>query len=154
MRHSISGLTAVLLLSGCATLGRPTDPASLREEVAATERAFAATMAQRDHAAFTTFLSDEAIFFDGETPTRGKAAVAAQWLPLYEPPQAPFSWEPDRVEVLASGTLALSTGPVRDPSGRVVGRFNSIWRREAPGRWRIVFDKGSPVCPPAPAPPQ
>jgi hypothetical protein len=27
----------------------------------------------------------------------------------------------------------------------VVGRFNSIWRREAPGVWRVVFDKGSPA---------
>lgn len=24
--------------------------------------------------------------------------------------------------------------------------FNSIWRREAQGRWRVVFDKGCDVC--------
>jgi ketosteroid isomerase-like protein len=50
------------------------------------------------------------------------------------------------VEVLASGQLALSTGPVRDSKGKVIGTFTSIWRLEAPGKWRIVFDKGSPVC--------
>jgi len=43
-----------------------------------------------------------------------------------------------------SVTLALSTGLVRDPSGKTVARFNSIWRLEAPNRWRVVFDKGSP----------
>lgn len=58
----------------------------------------------------------------------------------------PFSWEPDVVEVLESGTLALSSGPVLDPAGKLIGRFNSIWRREAPGVWRIVFDRGSEVC--------
>jgi hypothetical protein len=49
--------------------------------------------------------------------------------------------------VLESGTLALSTGPVVDTSGEVVGRFNSIWRLEAPGVWKIVFDKGGPPSP-------
>ena len=48
-----------------------------------------------------------------------------------------------------SGTLALSTGPVRDPAGSVVATFTSIWRREA-GRWRIVFDKGNEACPKKP----
>jgi hypothetical protein len=45
--------------------------------------------------------------------------------------------------VLDSGTLALSSGPVRSPDGKVFARFNSIWRLEAPGVWRVVFDKGS-----------
>jgi ketosteroid isomerase-like protein len=43
-------------------------------------------------------------------------------------------------------TLALSSGPVRDASGRRVGTFNSVWRREGDGRWRVVFDKGCRVC--------
>ena len=49
----------------------------------------------------------------------------------------------DVVEVLESGNLALSSGPVRNASGEEVGRFNSIWRKEADGTWRVVFDKGS-----------
>ena len=28
--------------------------------------------------------------------------------------------------------------------------FNSIWQRQADGRWLVVFDKGSPPDPPAP----
>ena len=48
------------------------------------------------------------------------------------------------VEVLDSGTLALSTGPVLDPDGRRVGTFSSVWRREADGAWLVVFDKGCP----------
>jgi ketosteroid isomerase-like protein len=136
------------LLCGCRTAAplASADLASLRQQVTDTERAFAKSMADRDHAAFTSFLADEAIFFSGDSPVRGKSAVAAQWKPFFEKRDPPFSWEPDQVQVLDSGDLALSTGPVRDPAGNVVGRFNSIWRREAPGMWRIVFDKGSPVC--------
>ncbi|WP_229425011.1 hypothetical protein [Massilia sp. Se16.2.3] len=75
-------------------------------------------------------------------PQRGKEAVAVAWRPYFDKPDAPFSWEPDQVEVLDSGTLAFSSGPVRDPSGKQVGRFNSVWRLEGPGTWRVVFDRG------------
>ena len=146
MRTLVHFAIAAVLLCGCRTAARPTDLGSLRDQVMDTERAFAKSMADRDHAAFATFLADEAIFFSGDSSVRGKAAVAAQWKPFFEGKEPPFSWEPDQVQVLDTGDLALSTGPVRDPAGKVVGRFNSIWRREAPGQWRIVFDKGSPVC--------
>ncbi len=120
---------------------------SPRQQVFAAERAFAKSMADRDVSAFASHVSDEAIFFNGKGVLRGKKAVLTGWSPLFKGKTAPFSWEPDRVEVLQSGTLALSTGLVRDPKGNVVSRFNSIWRLEAPGVWRVVFDKGSPAEP-------
>ena len=143
---ALAALAAVVFLMIGTASAQTADTAALRQEVWSTEQAFAGSMAARDHAAFTAFLADEAVFFSGETRTRGKAAVAEQWKPFFDGPTAPFRWEPDMVEVLASGTLALSTGPVYDATGRVIARFNSIWRLEAPGRWRIVFDKGSPIC--------
>ena len=145
-------LVIVLSLApfGCASTGRRTPSADLRREVVETERAFAKTMADRDHAAFVSFLAKETVFFSGESPLRGVETVAASWKKRYEGPEAPFSWEPEQVEVLDSGTLALSSGPVRDAQGNRIATFTSIWRREADGKWRIVFDKGSPVCPRAP----
>jgi hypothetical protein len=47
---------------------------------------------------------------------------------------------------LESGTLAISSGPVRNPEGKVIARFTSVWRRTAANRWEIVFDKGNDVC--------
>jgi ketosteroid isomerase-like protein len=85
---------------------------SLRQQVADTEQAFAATMADRDYAAFTQFLSDEAVFFSGETVLHGKREVATAWKSYFDDAEAPFAWAPQRVEVLSSGALALSTGPV------------------------------------------
>jgi ketosteroid isomerase-like protein len=158
MRTALTGLvlaaSLAATLAGCST-NRPGSPsasaqpakldrAGLEKQVADTERAFAKTMADRNHAAFTSFLSEEAVFFSGPQPLRGKQAVADWWKRFYEKPAAPFSWKPDRVEALDSGTLALSTGPVFDPSGKCIGRFSSVWRQEAPGVWRIVFDKGGP----------
>ncbi|MEQ1579719.1 MAG: nuclear transport factor 2 family protein [Steroidobacteraceae bacterium] len=119
---------------------------SPKDQVWAAEVAFAKTVETRDLKAFAEFLSEEAVFFSGTAATHGKANVVGSWKRFFVDKEAPFSWAPDQVEVLASGTLALSTGPVRDPSGKIISRFNSIWRLEA-GRWRVVFDKGSPTTP-------
>ena len=131
-----------LALSGWAASadGQAAGPA---DEVKGREIAFAKTMADRDFDAFLTFISPEAIFFDGPAPLRGREAIGAGWRAFFEGAKAPFSWEPDLVEVLESGELGLSSGPVRSPSGEVIGRFNSIWRKETDGQWRVVFDKGS-----------
>jgi glyoxylase-like metal-dependent hydrolase (beta-lactamase superfamily II)/ketosteroid isomerase-like protein len=129
-----------------STVPAPSPAPSAADEVRATETAFAKTMAARDHAAFTAMLADETIFFGSTRVLRGKAAVWEGWARFFEGPNAPFSWAPERVEVLDSGRLALSTGPVFDPSGQRTGTFNSIWRREDDGRWRIVFDNGCPPC--------
>lgn len=137
---------AIAVLAGGAQSRAQTDVRALAATVAETERAFAKTMADRDHAAFVSFLSDEAVFFSEPQVLRGRQAVADGWKRLYQGEQAPFSWEPDRVEVLESGTLALSSGPVRDPQGKRIGTFNSIWRRDSGGAWKIVFDKGCPPC--------
>jgi ketosteroid isomerase-like protein len=57
------------------------------------------------------------------------------------------------VEVLAEGKLALSRGPYlvtsRDEQGQLRetwGTFNSVWRRHQDGKWRVVFDAGSPAA--------
>lgn len=134
-------------MGACTTL-RPATGDVARAQVQATERAFAKSMADRDFAGFRRFLSREAVFFTGPAPLRGSEAVAGFWMRYFNGPVAPFSWEPDEVQVLESGSLALSTGLVRDPKGKPIGRFASIWRQEEPGVWRIVFDRGEP----APAP--
>ena len=142
---SIGVLCISMLMLAIASAARPSN-ADLKRQVADAERAFAATMKARDHVAFTRFLADEAIFFSGAVPLRGRSAIASAWRAYYDGPQAPFTWEPEQVEVLDSGTLAYSGGPVYDAGGKRVGRFNSVWRLEAPGRWKVVFDRGDTPC--------
>ena len=117
--------------------------ASRQDEVRLREQAFAKTLADRDLSAFRSFLSSEGVFV-GATTLRGPEEISAAWKRFFDGPQAPFSWQPETVEVLASGTLALSSGPVLDPKGERIGTFNSTWRRDADGVWRIIFDKGCP----------
>lgn len=145
-----AALLIALALASAAAAGEPLAE-RLQQQVAETERAFALTMAERDHTAFTSFLAEEAVFFSGETPLRGRQQVAEAWAAYFAEPEAPFSWQPETVVVLDSGTLALSSGPVRDPAGYRFATFNSIWRLEADGQWRIIFDKGSRDCVASPA---
>ncbi len=149
MRATILSLlhfVALAMLVSCASVRAPAGHAELTRQVMETERAFAKTMVERDFAAFKSFIADDAVFFAGTRVLHGKREVADAWQRLYEKPVAPFSWAPEQVEVLASGTLALSTGPVRDGSGKPVATFTSVWRAESPGVWRIVFDKGNDAC--------
>lgn len=130
---------------GCVTSQPLPTYEETRIQVLETEAAFAKTMADRDHLAFSTFIADDAIFYSGEEALRGKQKIVARWSGYFTDQEAPFSWEPAIVEVLESGRLAHSTGPVRDPNGKIVGEFASLWRYED-GAWKIIFDKGSVIC--------
>ena len=140
-------MLVLILLDPCD--GRLTAAESgeeLARQVRQAETAFAATMAKRDYERFKSFIADEAIFFGRRGTLRGKASVIQGWKEYFDGVQAPFSWEPLIVEVLDSGKLAFTSGPVRDPQGRETGTFNSVWRRATDGSWKVIFDKGCPAC--------
>jgi ketosteroid isomerase-like protein len=140
----VAGMSIALDLS---SLLAQSAPATLTKHVFAAESSFAASMARRDLKAFAALVSPEAVFFSDTAALRGKEAVVEAWQNFFVERKAPFSWRPETVEVLSSGTLALTSGPVYEPGGKLIGTFTSIWRREADGRWRVIFDKG---CPPPP----
>jgi ketosteroid isomerase-like protein len=142
-RSVLRGAFAVAILAGTAR-AQAGPSSDLARQVFAAESSFAATMANRDLDAFADFLAPETVFF-GRSPIRGKAAVVEAWRGFFDGAEAPFSWRPETVEVLPSGTLALTSGPVYDPAGKPTNTFTTIWRRDADGRWRVVFDKGCPI---------
>ena len=150
MRRLSLLIPALLCLSGCSMMPGHSAPAAsraaLEQQVRDTENAFARSMDQRDFKAFSSFLDDEAIFFSGSGPLRGREAIEKKWKPMYESKEPPFSWKAETVQVLDSGELALSSGPVFD-GGKQTSTFSSIWRRQANGQWKVIFDKGCPGCP-------
>lgn len=154
MRHRLLSRLSVIILLAAALASTGSSAresnAELRKQVMEAERGFAATMKARDFEGFTRYIADEAIFFGAEGPLRGKQAIARGWRQFYDKPQAPFSWEPEEVEVVDSGTLAYSGGPIYNAQGQRIGRFNSVWRLKAPGQWEVVFDRGSDFGPPPP----
>lgn len=143
-RKAVVGVVGILaIMTGGMAADALAQASAAAEQVRAREIAFAKTMADRDLEAFVSFLSPESIFFAGNRPLRGIDEIRAAWAPFFEGPTPPFSWHPDVVEVVDSGGLALSSGPVLDPDGEEGGRFNSVWRLDSDGQWRVIFDKGS-----------
>jgi ketosteroid isomerase-like protein len=139
-------IAVLLIFLSIAPASAQRKPNTTVDEVRAAETAFAKSMADRNLAAFTALLADDTVFWGGKGVTRGKAAVAADWKRFFDGPGAPFSWSPAEVEVLSSGDLGFTSGPVLDPKGNRIGTFNSVWQRQKDGSWKVVFDKGCPPC--------
>lgn len=128
------------------------DGATLRQ----TELDFARAFADRDVARFAAFVADDARFTGGGRVREGKAAILEQWTNMMRNPDLTLTWSPDIVELSQAGDLGYTSGPyefsLKRPDGTVArerGRFASVWRRDADGRYRIIFDIGSPEEPPA-----
>lgn len=119
--------------------------AELAAQVRATEIAFARTLADRDVKTFRAMIAPDVIWL-ADVPLHGPDQVLTRWQKFFDAAQPPFSWAPEIVEVQEGGKLALSTGPVVDTAGKRVGTYTSIWRREASGEWKIIFDRGCPAC--------
>lgn len=116
---------------------------TIENQVWETEKAFAASMSDRNFEDFCSFLEEDCIFYGNSGFIKGKAAVSAAWSDFFTGPEAPFSWEPAQVAVRVAEDLALSSGPVyRSSDHKQVAVFNSIWKQVSPGVWRIIFDKG------------
>ena len=105
-------------------------------------------------AAFRSFIDADARFVSNSV-LRGVDDIAAAWSVFFGEDGPSIKWRPQVVEVLEDGKLALSRGPYRvttkDADGNPVeqwGTYNSIWRLHDDGRWRIVFDAGSPAASP------
>lgn len=119
------------------------------EEVRKTEIAFAKAFADRDKAAFASFIAPDARFI-GRRILTGKTEIVAAWSSLLEGP-APFRWKPEHVVVNPAGDLGFSKGPVFAPDGKQTGTYISTWQRQGDGSWKVLFDTGCDCVPPAPA---
>lgn len=148
-RFTLIASTAGLAFAG---VGCATPHASVRsqsdlvEQVRSAEERFAATMARRDAAAFSEFLSEDAVFINGGKPLRGKAAIVEHWKRFFVPVAAPFSWRPELAEVSSQGILGYTEGPVLSEAGCVFAKFYTTWQLSPNGRWLVVFDNGYNVC--------
>ena len=140
-----SALALIALQATAAALPSQAELAAVVVDVKAAETAFASTMAERKLDKFAEFVAEDAVF-NGRGPQIGRAAVIEAWKPYFDRPDAPFSWGPDAVAPAADGRLAISTGLVRDPKGKLIGRFTSIWHKDADGHWRVVVDQGVDAC--------
>ena len=141
---------ACLLLIGIA-LGAAADPI---DDVRCHEVAFSLAAEARDAERFASFIDADARFV-GNSVARGVPEITAAWAPFFADDGPRIRWRPEFVEVMADGGLALTRGPYRmlgtDEEGNETehwGTFNSVWRQQPDGGWKVVFDAGNPSASP------
>jgi len=144
-----------LLMNGCS---RNPDPAAVRDELLAADRAFAAmALEQGPAAAFGRWAADDAVLFrEGGGPITGGESIRAR----FEGGAGLLLWEPYQAQAGAGGDLGYTLGrwswytdtePGADPDQ--TGFYVTIWRRQPDGDWRFSFDSGVTApddVPPAP----
>ena len=142
-------LIAIALIVACAPAGA--DPV---DEVRCREIGFSKSVENRDARAFRSYIDRDARFI-GSTVRRGRSEIAEGWAPFLAEGGPRIKWRPTHVEVLEDGKLAFSRGLYRliarnDDGTESVswGSFNSTWRRNDDGEWRVVFDAGDPAARP------
>lgn len=140
-------LLPALMLAALSTAS-----ADVSDEVRCREIGFSQAAERQDLTAFSSFIDADARFVGG-TVLRGVEAITTAWAVFFQDDGPVIQWRPQVVEVLDDGKLALSRGPYRtlsrDAEGNIIeqwGTFNSIWRLNADGQWRVVFDAGSPAA--------
>lgn len=134
----------LLILAGCKkpeTKNESFDKGVL----AATETAFAKSMAVRNFETFSSFIAPDAVFLNGGNPLRGKEEILNHWKSFFKEDKAPFSWSPELCEI-GGGNIGTTEGPVKSPDGKIIARFYSTWQLQTDGKWLIVFDNGYDVC--------
>ena len=136
---------AVALLVLCQTA-----LADIEEEVRCREVGFAKALAAKDIEAFKSHIDADARFF-GNAIRRKPDGIAHAWRNYFKEDGPSIVWRPQYTEVLDSGTLAMTRGPYRyrdtNDDGSLYeswGHFNSVWRLNDDGVWRVVFDAGDP----------
>lgn len=123
-------------------------------DVRCQEIAFSRSAENKNIESFRSFLDSDARFV-GRSVDRGPDEITTAWEIFFAEEGPAIKWRPQFVEVLEDGMLALTRGPYRviskDDDGKPVehwGTFNSIWRKNVGGRWRVVFDAGSDAAKP------
>jgi len=136
-------LFALAVQAFSQTMNKPNE--EIAAQVRQRETEFAKTMTDRNFDEFSDFVSEEAIFLSRDKSLYGRDEITNRWKNYYESDKAPFTWQPDIIEVLPSGKLAISIGKVF-VEGKFVSRFSSTWRLETDGKWRVIFDHGYKIC--------
>jgi ketosteroid isomerase-like protein len=139
VRYILFALLAVTASAHCADRALPKS----YESLAAAEREFAAA-GLRDgvQKSFLAHFAEDSIVL------HPFAVSAPEWYRGHPDRPGRLIWGPQYLAVSSAGDLGLSSGPWRlevERDGKLQsyhGHFFSLWKRDAHGRWQVVFDHG------------
>jgi len=123
-----------------------------REALLQVERDFDRATAEYGAEGWASFFAEEGMMFPaGRDIVAGKDAILDLMGTAFSDPQYSLRWEPDGVQVAASGDLGYTFGHYvftgTDQEGHLIGgtgKYVSIWKKQGDGTWKVVVDIGTP----------
>lgn len=134
-------------VTGCGRRETTADASPLLEA----DRAFARAVEERGAEGWAGFFLEEGVMFPRRGRIDGRAAILERMRGAFADSTHRLRWEPQEGLLAQSGDLGYTIGrwrsEVRDSTGgwRVesTGRYVTIWRKDAEGRWRVAVDIGN-----------
>lgn len=147
-RFTLLTLSAVTMFIGCTTKLETKNSGDYKAEILKAEKEFEKTVAEKGIAeGFYQFADQNAtIKREKDTLITGKENIKRYYSdPKYK--KASVTWNADFADVSVSGDLAYTYGKyawtVKDSTGNsktFKGVFHTIWKRQADGNWKYVWD--------------
>ncbi len=136
---------AILILCSCTNKKENKTHNELKEEIIKAENDFAETAKKSGvEEAFFLYADDKAVIRRGnDSLITGRENIRE----YYQNPRFKnfdLSWAPDFVEVSEDGTLGYTFGKyflkINGDSTEYKGVFHTVWKRQADGSWKYVWD--------------
>jgi len=148
VRHSLAPIAALLLLAACQPR---VDVARETAALLEADRAWAAAATTTTGVSVDSILSfwtdDARVLSPDQAVVAGREALRAMVTGSLAIPGFHLTWTPEQAEVSSAGDLGYTYGTnemtVPDSTGTTVtmaGRYVTVWRKGADGRWRCVQD--------------
>jgi len=146
MKNLIISLLVISIFS-CQTETPSAKIEQYKVEVVNAEKAFAQLAKEKGmEKAFVAFAAEDAVLSRNNALIRGKEEIS-QYFGKESLREVSLEWEPDFVDVAASGDLAYTYGKFQfsaiDTSGnplKAEGIFHTVWKRQDDGQWKYVWD--------------
>jgi len=136
-----------LIVSSCNTKSDIADIEKWKAEIVDTEKSFA-ELAKKEglQKAFLTYAAEDGVLSRDNKIIKGKEAMST-WFEGQSLENVQLEWTPDFVDVAASGDLGYTYGKFTfsalGENGEPLkseGIFHTVWKRQANGEWRFVWD--------------
>lgn len=151
-RFASGSMIALVAALGACT--RPVDipPPAARAALLSADRAFNQATAERRMDGWVAFFAENGSMFRPGGLATGPAAIRERMGATFADTSFTLTWDPTQAD--ASGDLGYTVGRYesrrRDEQGKVLsgrGSYLTVWKRQADGTWKIVFDIGNPDGP-------
>ena len=120
---------------------------NIKKEIIQAEKKFT-EMAQKEGIAkaFLFFAAEDAVLNRNNKIYKGKAAIEKYFEQLPSANET-LVWEPEFVDISASGDMAYTYGPYNysaiNEEGDTIkstGIFHTVWKKQGDGNWKFVWD--------------